>query len=129
MNKEMRYQDFLNKVIDESIIAAKKDYTDPDKKHMLEGSVAGLKACRDLDPVALAHLLQRSHRIQMMAFHTTNINRYWRLTCFSCEVEWVCNVVSAALSNMGMDPIIPYTARGLMMAARVVNGEFVTEGN
>ena len=60
-----------------------------------------------------------------MAFRgLTDIERYWRVRCFALEVEWTCNVVSAALVNQGLgEAIVPPTARGVMQAARILNGD------
>lgn len=121
----MRFQEFLAKVVDESIVAATRDYADkPHKKHYLEGSVAGLNACRDKSPPQLALLLERARNARNRAMaQKTVLKRYWRVSCFANEVEWVCNVVSAVLLNQGLPIIVEPTSRGLMMAARITNGE------
>ncbi len=45
---------------------------------------------------------------------------YWYLCCFHAEIEWVCNVVSAALQNMQLEPIVTPTARGYLQAAAIL---------
>lgn len=116
----LRYQDFLRRVVEESVKAATDDYKDrPEKKYMLEGSVAGLLACKDKSPPELSFLLQRARNVHRSAFRSTVLERYWRVTCFMHEVEWVCNVVSAALVNMGIEPIVNPTVRGAMLASRI----------
>lgn len=123
----LRYQDFLTKVIDESIQAATKDYeARPDQEHKLQGSVAGLNACRDLSPPQLGALLQRSQNVHRLCFHRTVLERYWRVTCFMHEVEWVCNVISVALINQGIPPIIQPTMRAAAMAERISRSDLQT---
>jgi hypothetical protein len=41
----MTYNDFLNQIIEDGIIAAKEDYAGPQDKNRLEGSIAGFEAC------------------------------------------------------------------------------------
>jgi hypothetical protein len=116
----LRYQDFLAKVVDESIEAATKDYSSrPGSEHKLQGSVAGLNACRDKSPPELAALLVRAQKVHRQAFHKTVLERYWRVTCFMHEVEWVCNVISVALVNQGIPPIVEPTMRAALMAQRI----------
>lgn len=52
----MDYYEFLNRVIDEGIDAAKADYTDPTDKQRLDGSIAGFEACRKKLPEELVEL-------------------------------------------------------------------------
>jgi len=135
----MNYQNFLTRVIDEGIQAARKDYDQPDEIDKLTGSVAGFEACRDKSPTELKTMLTNSrvgtfraredHRreagpAQLDAnFHgslTEEAKGYWWYRCFEAEVEWVCNVVSAMLLNEGRSPIATVTARGMMKAAEIV---------
>ena len=119
---ELRYQDFLRKIVEDATEVVKRDYNLPSQKHELEGALAGLKACLDKSPPQLAVLHSRACRALGNAFHNTDIRRYYRIACFRAEVEWVCNVVSAALVNMDQPAIIQPTMRGLMKAAEIVNG-------
>lgn len=117
----MRYQDFLNEAVERAIKAATEDYTQrPDRKSSLEGSLAGLKACRDKSPPQLNELLERAYKVHRLAFHRTNLDRYWRITCFMHEVEWICNVVSVALVNMDIPPIVHPTMRAAMVASEIM---------
>lgn len=112
----MEYRDFLTKIVDDGIEAARRDYADkPDK---LRGSLAGFEACRGKDPVELAKLLTeaRGQTREAMLRKTEN---YWEVRCFELEVEWTCNCVSAMMVNSGMQPIVPPTARGTIKAAEV----------
>src|SRR4051812_25251855 len=92
------YHDFLNRVIDDGIKAARADYTREDQKMELNGSVAGFEACRDKDPALLGLLMEQS----IERTHHARINQspdYWYHRCYELEVEWVCNVVSAMIVN------------------------------
>lgn len=117
----MRYQDFVKRAVEESVSAAILDYElRPEKKAHLEGSIAGLKACLDKSPPELAYLLERARKVHSSAFRNqTSIDRYWRVTCFMQEVEWICNVVSVVLMNQEMPGIIPPTLRGAQLAQKI----------
>ena len=88
----MKYLDFLAKIVDDGIEAAKRDYEGmPDK---LRGSVAGFEACRGKDPVALAKLLEEA-RGRTREATLKHVPGYREIRCFELEVEWTCNCVSA----------------------------------
>lgn len=124
----MNYSEFLNTAIEKGIKAAAKDYTEPNQKDKLEGSVAGLNACRDLAPVRLIEILkmakEQTHEAYIKEVDTlpkqADEKRYWYYRCYELEVEWICNVVSAMLMNEGMDVIIPPTAHGVLMADSIL---------
>lgn len=117
----MTYEAFLNRIIDDGIKAAKQDYARPDQASTLEGSIAGFEACRGLYPHQLRELLEdmldSDHAAAIEGIRGAD---YWRLVGIHCEVEWVCNCVSAALVGSGLDPIVPITVRGMMKAAEVL---------
>ena len=123
----MTYEEFLTKVIDKGIDAAKRDYTKPEDKARLDGSIEGFEACRGKNPVELQKLFWDSRKKTTDAYHRVNEkeisdDEYWRINCFEHEVGWVCNVISAILTNSGgpsLDPLMP-TARAVMCAAEIV---------
>jgi len=113
------------RVIDEGIEAVRRDYTRADQKEKLEGSVAGFEGCRGLDQNELADLLTTArgwaNKRALRAYDDAEAGRsYWWHRCFELEVEWVCNVLSAALMNSGLPTIVPPTARGAMKAAQIL---------
>ena len=112
---QMTYQQFLNMAIDREKKEVEKSFAG--FKPHLEGGLAGLEACRDMPPPALAELLQRAWFVQHKAFHKTQLRRYWRVLSFYHEVEWICHVISVALINQGIDPIV----RPSMLAAYVAS--------
>lgn len=115
----MDFDAFLTRVIDDGIAAALKDYAgDADKRN---GAVAGFETCRGLDAEGLRTLLERAESTQAAAQRIQH-PRYWLFRCFAAEVEWVCNVVSAALVNEGQSPLTSLlpTARGVRKAAEIL---------
>lgn len=120
------YPVFLEQIIEQGIAAAQASYVDKPEK--LKGAVSGFNSCRNKTPPELAEHLQRSKSAHHRAFLTSNpsFSRepkwswYWWIACYVAEVEWVCNVVSAALFNQDMPVIVQPTARGMMQAAKIL---------
>src|SRR5205085_11527834 len=113
----VKYADFLCAVVDQGIVAASESYKNKDAHR--RGSVAGFEACRNKSPDELLALLGEAGHRQTRLVGTDDMDAYWYARCFWGEVEWTCNVVSAALQNMGLKPIITPTARGYMKAASI----------
>jgi hypothetical protein len=113
----MNYTTFLDRVIDEGIEAAKRDYREkPDK---LKGAVEGFEACRGKSTPELGALLVLSRKKSEEARDSRATN-YWEVRCFEAEVEWVCNVISSAMQNQGLPTIITPTVRGYAKAASIL---------
>lgn len=118
------YQAFLDRVIAEGMDAARADYerrTSANAPDMLAGSLAGFRECKDLLPTQLQALLARANADahEKLFFRKKD---YWYYRCRAAEVEWVCNVVSAALVNEGSMPLagnLP-TVRGYLKAATIL---------
>lgn len=113
----MTYLDFLTKIIDDGIAAARADYKDDAEKR--EGAIAGFEACRDKTPPELLQALEAARAATAAAYRTQDLT-YWATRCFEAEVEWVCNCVSAMLFNERKPIIVPPTARGVLKAAEVL---------
>lgn len=117
----MTLQQFIERVINDGISAARKDYAGSDEK--LSGSIAGFESCRGKSPAELAALLRGAEK------HCESLRRhnikddYWFHRCRHLEIEWVCNVVSAVLVNEGAPPIVTPTARGTIKAATIINSK------
>lgn len=120
----MPWHQFLNRIISDGIAAARRDYVGPEHSPRLEGSIAGFEACGGKTISELATLLAESrekvHAGLLRRENEVDTTRYWYLRCYEAEVEWVCNVVSAALMNIGQPTIIPPTARGVSKAAEIL---------
>lgn len=123
----MTYLEFLTRVIDDGIAAAKADYTKPEDKARLDGSIEGFEACRGKHPIDLRQLMWDARQKTQTAFHEVHEKEisdedYWRIRSIEAEVEWTCNVVSALLMNekvASIDPLMP-TARAVMKCAEIV---------
>lgn len=130
----MTYEEFLARIIDDGIEAARRDYAKKTRAAHLRGAVAGFEACRGKSPIELKVLLDRacmaSHdahdelvqgrRASPGSTRPANLAGYWEARCYELEVEWVCNCVSAMLYNEGHPVIVPPTARGTIRAAEVL---------
>jgi hypothetical protein len=122
----MTYDGFCKQLIDEGIAAARADYTN-DRPDMLAGSLEGFEACRGKQPHEISDLLaiaRQESQIAMQTAYEDDVSgaRYQHLSCKQAEIEWVANVISAALEPAGEPPIVIVTARGLMKAASILNG-------
>jgi hypothetical protein len=116
----MDYQVFLNKVIDDGIEAARRDYAAPEAARKLKGSIAGFEACRSKPPGEIAALLIKVHSEAMALWGGNDHDAYWEARCKEAEIEWVANVVSAALQANGQPEIVAPTCRGVMKAAEIL---------
>lgn len=115
----MRYQEFLDAIINDGIEAVRLDYIRPDQKQKRDGSMQGFEECRDLDPKKLGNLLGEARTMTISKYRDEAAD-YWYWRCREAEIEWVCNVVSASLINQGQLPICLCTARGMMKAAEIL---------
>lgn len=115
----MNADDFLARVIDDGLAAARADYTRPDQADQLRGAVDGFDLCRRLGPLDLRDLLTAVNQDAMRRLQAPD---YWYWHCRASEVDWVCNVLSAVLERLGIEPIAAHlpTARGVLEAARIV---------
>lgn len=114
----MTLTDFLTRVIDEGILAAKESYKEGDLKR--EGAIAGFEACRGAKtPQEIAQLLHDAEREKQRAVREDR-DRYWWHVTFCAEVDWVANCLSAVLNNQGLPVIVTPTMRGFMKAASIV---------
>jgi hypothetical protein len=139
----MTYDDFCKQLIDDGIAAARADYAD-DRPDMLAGSLEGFEACRGKAPHEILELLSLARQESRVAMQRAYENdtpkgfpnppatgnvfgaRYQHLACKEAEIEWVLNVVSAALESSGEKPLTYITARGVLAAGRILNGGLLT---
>jgi hypothetical protein len=113
----MKYEDYLKRIIDDGIEAAKRDYADKPLK--LEGAVAGFEACRGKSPEELCKLLDEAGEKRREA-SLKKAADYWRHRFYEAEIEWVCNCV-AALQDLRKEPaIVRPTMRGYLKMSEVV---------
>lgn len=126
----MNYSEFLTRVINEGILAAKADYINPKEKAQLDGSLEGFEKCRGKSPEEIKELLLSAAKLTADArdLHTSesteeNLSNYWKVRCSEAEIEWVANVVSAVLMNEGYEIIVPPTAHGVMKAHEILSSQ------
>lgn len=118
------YEQFLSRVIEDGIAAANADYRDrlPERR----GSVCGFEACRGKSPAELAEALEMAQQAVAALIRRESefgTSTYWYYRCMQLEIEWVCNVVSAALTNENLPVIIRPTARGVLKAAEILGAK------
>lgn len=117
----MNLNEFVKKVVELGIEAAKRDYKDKRRAAILKGSIDGFKACLDKNAIELGILYVEAQK-KSNDVRNDDANDYWEKRGYFMEIEWVCNVVSAALYNMKLPVIIPPTARGMITAAEILEG-------
>ena len=119
----MDYNGMINAICDDGIAAAKADYRrrePPNWRIKLEGSVEGFEEARmTVSPDDLKALLTSANKDTEDARNREDA-RYWYWRCRALEIEWVANVVSAALYSMGLPTVIIPTYRGLMKAVDIL---------
>lgn len=120
----MDYGTFLNRIIEDGIAAAEKDYVDDQQKR--DGAVRGFNECRGKSPEELVVLWTEASKRAQDA-HLEDAGDYWFWRCRNAEIEWVCNVVSAMLVNQGKPPLFSWhpTAHGGMKAAEILRAEIL----
>lgn len=121
------YNDLINRLIEEGIEGARKDYAGEGKcdAEKLAGSIDGFEACRGLQPEQMKDLLEDAHNKMQQAFFRVSEKEisdgeYWRVRCRQAEIEWMANCVSAVMMNEGLEPIIPPTARAVLAVAKIL---------
>lgn len=113
----MNYAKFLDRIITRGIEAAKRDYSRPDQKQKLQGSLAGFETCRGKNPAELQILLTST---RIATRNALNRDDYWWYRCYEAEVEWVCNCVSVVLNAKGLSTIVAPTCRALQTVVEIV---------
>lgn len=111
--------DLLMAVIDDGITEIPLAYPRPDQAMKREGAIAGFEACRTLDDHGLVTLL-RDARENTRSAMERRASDYWWHRMFEAQVEWTLNVLSAAMSANGLEPLTGHTARGMLKAADIL---------
>jgi hypothetical protein len=122
MTSGMPYVDFLNAIIDDGQDEVRTEYLRPDQSMKREGALDGFEACRaqQTDQLLTIHRYA-TERTQWARVERRADYWYWRL--YEAQVEWVLNVISAALYANGGTPLIQPTARGLNKAIQILGTE------
>jgi len=115
----MDWDKFINQIVDLGITAAKRDYKRPDQKPLLDGSIAGFQACRNKSVVDLPKILEDAAAAREVSLNGSTTGILFAKGYYN-EVEWVCNVASAALYNQQLPVIIQPTVRAMQTAAQIL---------
>jgi hypothetical protein len=123
----MMYNELVNRLIEDGIEAARKDYAGDGKydAEKLAGSIEGFETCRSLQPQEIKLRLEAAGKEMQIAFvrvteKEISDGEYWRVRSRYAEIEWMANCVSAVMMNEGLEPIIPPTARAVLAVAKIV---------
>ena len=138
----VNYIQFLNRVIEDGKAGARESYSTRSnhgeghhKAAKLRGALAGFEACRGKDPMQIRDLYFAANEACEATRAGIEVNgtpaqldAYWEARCKTLEIEWVANVVSAAMQNEGKDPILAHlpTARGALRASAILGTEKVS---
>lgn len=83
------YWKCLDDYITAGMIGAIADYTNPDEKHMLDGSLAGFNACRNKTFEELYEVASEVASYMMDAYYRDNKDVYQFYLCYHAEVNFV----------------------------------------
>ena len=111
----MSVKDFLDRIVDDGIIAAAEDYKDGPK---LDGAVHGFEFCRGKEPATIVKEWTRCFEMLRLLMDADNLDEYFYWQCYQNELEWILNCLSVA-TNQSLLSHLP-TARGVMKAAEVL---------
>ena len=113
---------FIDRVCAEGITAAKAAYSGPDDADKLNGSIEGFELCQGIEHTE--HLLEALHKANARAIQSVadQAADHWRWSCRVDKIEWVCNVVSAALVAHGLQSLGPLwpTGPAMLQTARIL---------
>lgn len=113
----MRLSEFTSRAIDDAIISAHDMYKHDEPKRV--GAIAGLEACRGLEPHQLATLLIAANTAAVNAKRMNN-QRMMEAIAFRTEIVWICEVVSVVLENQNLAPLVQYTPQAYHKAAEII---------
>jgi hypothetical protein len=113
---------FIYRVCADGIAAAKGKYPRRDQADKLRGAIEGFELCRGIEHAD--HLLEALHQANARAIAAVaeEAADHRRWTCRVAEIEWVCNVVSAALVARGRQSLGPLwpTASAMLATADIL---------
>lgn len=110
----------IDRICADGIEAVRADYVRPDQADKLKGAIEGFELCQGI--TSAEHLLEALDKANARAQEAFEASDYWRWRCRAAEIDWVCNVVSAAMVANGMKSLgsIWPTCRGMMKAAEIL---------
>jgi hypothetical protein len=113
---------FIDRVCADGIVAARAFYARPNQADRLQGAIEGYELCQGIEHTD--HLMEALHKANARAMQALGDQAYdyRRWSSRVCEIEWVCNVVSAAFVTKGFPPLGPLwpTVRAMIKAANIL---------
>jgi hypothetical protein len=113
---------FVNRVCADGIAAARADLSRLEQADELRGSIEGFELCGGIEHDY--HLLEALHLSNVRALEALaeEAGDYRRWSCRFARIEWVCDVVSAALVAHGLSSLGPLwpTAPAMLAAAEIL---------
>jgi hypothetical protein len=113
---------FINRVCADGIATAKACYSRPNQADRLQGAIEGYELCQGIEHTD--HLMEALHKANARAMQAfgDQADDYSRWSCRVSEIEWVCDVVSAAFIAKGFQPLGPLwpTVRAMIKAASIL---------
>jgi hypothetical protein len=108
---------FVDRVCADGIAGAKSEYPRLDEADKLKGAIEGFELCQGIEHTE--HLLEALHQanaraVEAFADQAADLCR-WRTRVE--KIEWVCNVVSAALVLRGLASLGPLWPTGQAVLA------------
>lgn len=100
------YDQLLDRVIADGVVAARIDYADG--PHKLAGAIEGFEACRGKTATEIVALYAIAECRAREARRAGRANDYWRCRCVVLEMEWVLNVLSVGAMLAGDAPLLAH---------------------
>jgi hypothetical protein len=106
---------FVNRVCADGMAAARAGLTHLDQADDLKGAIEGYELCWGIEDGY--HLLEALHQSNARAIEALagEAKDYRRWRSRFARIEWVCDVVSAALVSRGLPPLGPLWPTGAAM--------------
>lgn len=114
--------DVLNFVIDDGIESLRVQCAGHADRMRFEGGRDGFEACRGKEPWEIREILAAA-TARRLAAHEEGDPEYLRIRWHEAQVEMVAAVMSAALVQHGLPPIVSVTARSVIRYAEIVGVE------
>src|SRR5262245_60348172 len=112
----------INRVCADGIAEASATYTRREEADELQGAIEGFELCQGIEHTD--HLLEALHQANARAIAAVadEAADQARWTCRVAKIEWVCNVVSAALVAHGQEALGPLwpTASAMLRTASIL---------
>lgn len=102
----MTLDQFIDRVTEMGMCAAYASYSNKQSSNawaMLQGSIAGFKACKGQTPEQISKLLKEANEELLGLYSKDNLSQYWEKVCYRAEIEYVLKSVSCYYMLIGED--------------------------